>query len=260
MLGTALFTAGMGGTWVARGVASSGYPLYPSTWAAMPVDWKVPTPKVVLMRATIFSWGRTAIPRWTATTVNKDWFKQWVTRTLLGEVNRPLMVVAVSILALAALRLRRPTPFGSDFWLPLIPLAGWLVFWFVTAPDPRFARAAFWLLAGWLGASATSHLADIRGWKGKRIMQSLFILGVVAIVPGSVRKGVIVTDLTTSGFGVMPQLPVKEYHTASGLKLFIPAVEELLWNAPLPSTPYPDPSLKLRGKTLAEGFQCSGDQ
>lgn len=260
VLGTALLTAGMGGAWVARGVASSGYPVYPSTWAGMPLDWKIPARNVAMMRATIFSFGRTDIGRWTETTVNKDWLKPWLARIFSRELKNPLMVMAVATIALVALRLRRPMTFGSELWLPLIPLAGWLVFWFVTAPDPRFARAAFWLLAGWLGASAATHLADIRGWKSQRIMQSFLILGLAAIVPGSVRKGTIVTDLATSGFGVMPQAPVKEYYTASGLKLFVPMVEEQLWNAPLPSTPYPDPSLKLRGKTLAEGFRCSGDQ
>ncbi len=253
--GTALLIACLGATWIARGVTTSGYPVYPSTWAGAPVDWRIPTAKVVMMRSTIVSWGRTSIPRWTERTVDEGWLKPWIARTLLGELKQPVFVIGVASVGLAMLRLYTGKAFGLKLWLPLIAPAGWILYWFLTAPDPRFGRAAFWLIGAWLSAMVAGSLVEIRGWRSKWIMRAVLIFGIAAVMPTSVLRKKIITDLAVSGFGVIPRVPLTEYHTASGLMLIVPVSDAVVWDAPLPSTPYPEQTLELRGKTLANGFR-----
>jgi len=42
--------------------------------------------------------------------------------------------------------------------------------------------------------------------------------------------------------------------TGSGLTIYTPAQGDECWDAPLPCTPYFRPQLRLRGKSLSEGF------
>jgi hypothetical protein len=50
--------------------------------------------------------------------------------------------------------------------------------------------------------------------------------------------------------------------TGSGLTIYTPAAGGGCWDAPLPCTPYFRPQLRLRGKSLSEGFYLdeSGDR
>lgn len=224
--------------------------------AGFPVDWKVPEPKVVQMHAYISTWARSAGQK--APAANDAWLKPWLARTLKSsQVNRPLVLLAVAGITLALVRLQRRIDFGPDLWLPLLPSFAWLLFWFFTAPDSRFARAPLWLLAAWLVSFAIAVLARICRWPEQRIFYALLALGAVLVFPRAFDTRSLVTDLGRSGFGVLPKPPLKEFVTRSGLKLFVPASDDRAWNAPLPSTPFREPRLELRGTTLREGFRLN---
>ena len=53
----------------------------------------------------------------------------------------------------------------------------------------------------------------------------------------------------------LPAAPLRVFTTSSGLRLYVPVSGDQAWDAPLPSTPYPDRSLRLRCQhTLRCGF------
>jgi hypothetical protein len=59
-------------------------------------------------------------------------------------------------------------------------------------------------------------------------------------------------------FPTIPQPPLMEFHTDSGLVYNKSAsVQNLLnlYNAPLPNSPYDHPTLELRGSDLRQGFR-----
>lgn len=63
------------------------------------------------------------------------------------------LVTGLVAAVLATLRRRRGEGLG---WVPVLPLVTGLIFWWFTAPDPRFATATFGLLpvAGFVGLVA----------------------------------------------------------------------------------------------------------
>lgn len=241
----------IGGVWVARGVITSGYPIYPSTAAGMAIDWKIPEPKVAAMRKSISQWARSPGPKGAGQ--EPHWFKPWLARTLKNsQVNRPLTLFALAGLALISWRGKSPK-LPRELWAPLLPPLVWLAFWFLTAPDPRFARAALWLLAGWAVVLLVTRVATARQWNEVRVLQIFMAVALLLVLPGTIRKAAFVRDLR--GFGHLPQTPLRDYHTASGLKVYVPVGDNRAWNAPLPSTPLPDITLELRASTLAGGFR-----
>jgi hypothetical protein len=57
------------------------------------------------------------------------------------------------------------------------------------------------------------------------------------------------------GRAAIPVVPVTEFTTRSGLRLYIPVEALVVWDAPLPNTPFPNPDLRLRHKgDLSSGF------
>jgi|GEM_PF-6231420 len=123
-------------------------------------------------------------------------------------------------------------------WIFLSVPASSLIFWFLTAPEHRFAGAAFWILGA--GAVALALRAAERS----------LLLAVV----GSIEVVLLANNVDAFEFlrqwhkDIRPvaQGPVIERVTDSGLKVFVPAEGDLGWNAPLPCTPYFDARLRAR--------------
>ena len=67
-------------------------------------------------------------------------------------------------------------------WFFLLPSVASLVFWFMTAPDPRFAGASFWVL----GAGAVTLAAQELGMSFNRKMTRFATFLYLAIVAGLV--------------------------------------------------------------------------
>ena len=48
----------IGLSWMIRGVVTSGYVAYPSTFGSLPVDWKMPEEDVKIEADWVYAWGR----------------------------------------------------------------------------------------------------------------------------------------------------------------------------------------------------------
>ena len=228
--------------WVVRGIVLSGYPLYPSTVAGVPVPWRVPPD------AGTWILGVSQIPGpYSLAITDPRWFFTWL--QTLGWTERdvvlPLGVAVVGAAIGVGGRLRRrPGHVPSAF--VLIPALIQLVFLFVAAPRARYGGAVFWLLAVEGGL-----LAGAAGGHGRRLV-AVGVAGCLACVPFFDGKPPL---RRLSGFEPMPPPALTEKRLATGLVVLVPGASQCCWDGPLPCTPEPNPALRLRRDgDLGSGF------
>jgi hypothetical protein len=173
--------------WVARGYMMSGYPVFPSTIGAAPVDWKYDEKATSDLLETGYRvWFRTHDPK----KRQSDFFRhgwQWVPEWLLQVVilRAPFEMVAPSAIAAASMlwlgycalvrRRRKSSTDACTFAAPhtnsFLSFAAWLLAaayvaaippWFFSAPGARFITFAMWGLAGVCLGMASRTIPDQR--------------------------------------------------------------------------------------------------
>jgi hypothetical protein len=284
-------TAGLGLVWIGRGVILSGFPFYPSTVAAAPVEWRVPVEQAEAEADWIGHFARTyydgeaynyaaygerLLGDWT-------WFRPWLSGTL-DLVNARWLVVlpfglALSFLLVALLRGKQGA--APPGWrLLLIPALGGIAFWFVAGPRPPFGFFAFWVFAALAAALALgSVVATARPATLKLIAATAVTLALLPMVipvaglivrggasPGSLARLVIVPPGSDRWLQPPPgrtetrgQRELVVYQTASGLRLLTPAESNRCWFAEPLCTPHPAPNLRLRkANDIQSGFITEG--
>ena len=141
------------GTWMVRGILVSGYPLFPSTALAMPVPWRMPTKEIIEFQREITRSARDPEAGLPPKKVLKtwQWFARWCERVseMRTHFAWPAQVGAAgaaSLLAasLCVAALRRN---ARNLLLLVFPLIAYLVFWFISAPDPRYFGSTMWIFA-----------------------------------------------------------------------------------------------------------------
>jgi hypothetical protein len=272
------------GTWAGRGIILSGYPAYPSTIGGMPVEWRIPEKVANLQVFFIKRWahfytfspGHYDISRWPTV-----WFWGCLRNSNVGI---PLAVLAAAgVMALATRLWKRKSRSPRAKWWIFFPPAVWLIYWGLSAPAPRFAGAAFWIIGCGAMAFALEAALPEEGTSTRRRwlnLKSAGCIGIIFLVAYGVigNKGEFVRTLRETGspvsaakwlrvnleflnghafypwFQPMPVTELETFVTDSGLAVIVPVTGELAWDAPLPSSPVRRRGLQLRGKTLREGF------
>ena len=129
--------------WFIRQVILSGYPLFPSTFLGVPVSWRYPADKAIALQQLIHwfaLWIHDKPP-----THFSDWWSIWLQTRIFPTWTlwMGLVPFAAGLITLlpAVFFWRRIVPLGNDwkgvFWVIFCAFTG-LVFWFRSAPDPRF--------------------------------------------------------------------------------------------------------------------------
>ncbi|HVO41323.1 MAG TPA: hypothetical protein VMT34_01810, partial [Aggregatilineales bacterium] len=253
--------------WIAYGILTSGYPLFPSTIGALTVDYRIPADITTDAANWVLAYARNPRGDEAATLRGWDWLKSWWSM-MRDSFDQFLFVIplAASVILLAAYGLLsailgligKSPPRDGWRWLPLLPALVSVVFWFLTAPDPRFAGAAFWILALWTGIMLVSLLRQIR--------PPAIVVRASIAAPAGVALVLVALGISAgfrlygNGFPPLPHAPMKTYQTDSGLIVNIPANANnplQLWDAPLPASPYTLPHLELRGSDLRSGFRMN---
>ncbi len=257
--------------WMARSVVLSGYVAYPVRAFAAPVDWRIPEVLALREENRIRRAARAALdmpmPRALGTW---DWLPPWQKRLKSYaefEVFVPLALAlgaGLVLLLLARTRYyRNDTP--AHFLLLLLVPAAHLVFWSLTAPNPRFAGVSFWALGAALGALGFNNLA-IEVWKRASLVIVLSLILVFLGLhyratsprPRPFRDLFIRQPGEDHGFHTAPAFEGQTRTTRSGLVVHLPQKGERCWDAPLPCTPARElqPNLSLRdGEDLGSGFR-----
>lgn len=230
--------------WVIRGVILSGYIAYPSTFGSFPVEWRIPLESVISERNWIFSWAR--VPRVHPDQVlgNWNWITPWFDRMKKNtwEIVIPLLLTGVGFLTTLFYKvIKKNYPHRERMlWLFLIPSIVSLLYWFFTAPEPRFAGAAFWILGVGTITLSIRYLSKLKNLVILVFTLSAFLFISLALQPLS-------RDIwRLHKFYSIPRAELKTFTTDSGLVIYVPKEGDMCWDAPLPCTPYPNKSLTIR--------------
>jgi hypothetical protein len=227
---------------------------------ALPVAWRVPEDAVTTYAYWVRQDARTpGLPK-AVQEITTDWFPHWVT-----QVPRYILWgAAASLMFGIALLLRLLLKGTGGFplrWLglPGILLAS-LIFWFISAPDVRFAGSLFWVLVIVLAILA----ADVWGVADHRLGSfALPLLGVLlcswAIAAG---RGSFKTPASLSSVpDAAPNPPFDSIVIGNHITMRIPTPDTVCWNIPQPCSEDYLPSLQLIDPNdLGKGFRIVAQQ
>jgi hypothetical protein len=127
--------------WLTRGVFLSGCPAYPSTLGCLQdLKWAVSRECTKRLAEVIQGWARLPGPRFSEALNNWNWLHEWMSRNMYLEAGLVvLLLIGTCLLIVAVVRKGSCAVTKKAFLVPaLIAFLG-AAFWFVSAPDPRFA-------------------------------------------------------------------------------------------------------------------------
>ncbi len=256
----------LGGVWMARGAILSGYPLFPSSLGALPVDYRVPP--AIRREAELWVYSFARQPGGDMDTVlgNWNWVNGWFAR-MHADLGPYLFLIPFYVtlgswfaaLILAAPRYLKRLLHHAP---PLIPPAAAAIFWFLSAPDPRFIGSAFWILALWGMVLCLVELARIFPKNVPTSLIRVIPLGALVSAWLIVAGGYPDALRLDLDFPALPVTPIRVYETATGLRVNVsgdPNNTMLLWDMPPPASPYLLPLLEARGNALRDGFRMRDD-
>jgi len=265
--------------WMIRGIILSGYIAYPISLGSFPVEWRIPRSDVIEVADVIQAWGREPgidsqlVSGW-------SWLGPWLRRLSMSYVDVvvPLLLTVVGWLAgFYYMRTKSPPEITRIPWLFLLPPVASLIFWFLTAPNLRFAGSLFWILAAGTITLAAQELDNPTRRQLFRFA-SLSVLAMAAgLLPFSMVNGkstaframlndknplkAFGTLYVESAFDPAPQGDWKTFVTRSGLTIYVPQNGTQCWDAPLPCARRALPNLRLRREgDISRGFILEGTQ
>lgn len=244
------------GPWFVRNVILTGYPLYPEPSFGLQFDWSMPPAAVRDYREVLSDFARVRGPEFHRATRTLNWWSPWLAASWRDSIA-PLFIAIATPAAMLILDRKLVRKLGRR-WLVLLPIWLALVFWFLTAPDPRYAGSLLLLAAGvpvafWLPSlpRLARVAALVLACAAVEMPNGSYLIG-LAQVPAAVVTG------QFAGQEDPPTEALSVFTTDSGLQVYVPVEGDQAWDAPLAATPYPKPALRLRcPRTLACGFAVS---
>lgn len=241
--------------WVAARVILTGYPFFPNSLFALPVDWHVPRGIADMYELWVRNWGRTGVTR----AEGFSWVRPWLHDAIRNRsgFQVPIMLALGGAVVLVKGRVAaRPTGQGLRL---LAPAVCGILFWFWKSPDTRFGQAAIWCLAATLGALAITRLAATSNYlRARLIIAGLGIAMAWCLFSFGWQHSYEVLE-SVHGFTPFPEADVAARQTLSGVNVYVPVRGYQCWDGTLPCTPYFDESLQLRFPSdMRWGFTSQG--
>ena len=232
---------------VGRSYLLSGVPFFPNPFGGWwSLTWAVPIWVADNESQLIYAWAKQpGLAVASDLPAGFGWFEAWF--LAFPQTLKYLLAVGTSLLLLAFVwrRLFVVGPVGKELFLG-IPLVSAFIFWFFTAPDPRFLGATIVLYFVWssfvFGISVTGNVhLDVKNLNiGRAVGNSLVMLGMVLLFVRWSLFGVSVP------FG-WAHLPVPEREVQanrSGYKAFVPSTGAQCWDTELPCAVMLDDGLR----------------
>ena len=252
--------------WLARGGVTSGYIAYPLSLAPLEVDWLMPAEQLQQRQLNMSANTRLRGGDREAVLGSWDWLGPWL-RRFAGNFMPTMLptLTAAAGLFLCALGMRRSRgaeqeePHRLSLWL-LTPLLAALLIWFLSYPEPKYARYIFWSLA------AITVILALQAWhtlpwsKRKLCAFALAALCLAYVAYLIVQLGTHPLPAGPDrGFHPPPPALHTEFLTENGLTLNVPAgTMPQCWRIPLPCSPYPNAKLEARVPgDLRHGFRIN---
>ncbi len=250
--------------WMARGVVTSGYIAYPFSVGRVELDWTIPAHQIEARQRLLATNTRQRGLDPAEVLGSWDWFAPWLSR-LADNVFHAALPAATSTIALLLLAAgkvshRSASKPALGVWV-LSPLLLMLAFWFVSFPNPKYARWLFWSFA------ALSVLLAMLEWRQIALQRRL--LGAFAFCAiGLAYTAYVIVRLgnfplpagPADGFYVREQPQIRSFETESGLQLNVPRFGGQCWDLPLPCTDTPDSRVYARVPgDLGAGFAYAAE-
>ncbi len=248
--------------WIAHGLILSGYPAYPSSVLGIPVDWRVPVESVNLVKAGVRAWARAPFSSLEAAT-GFHWFRGWFHQARADRQGfaLPLLIAALGCFSIVATSRHAQTRFSAARCAPLFPVVIGLASWFYFAPALRFGEGLLWGLAAMVGALGLHAIFNAKQFSRTPYVAiaCLCALAMLSVYPRTLWIMSLKPALTTQQYSPFPQLDVTSVRNSSGVVIDIPRIGNQCWDAPLPCSPYLNPSLRFRRPgDLRSGFASDG--
>ncbi|NDY83482.1 hypothetical protein G3I67_09585 [Orrella sp. NBD-18] len=223
---------------LSRGYLLSGFPLFPGIiFGAADLPWSMPVEFVRFEADLIKSWARmpgVLDPSWAL--ASWAWVPIWIksmsfwTSLFLGSA---VTLMLAAFLLLLVDKMRRVVGVLSPLYLPLIAT---LIFWFTTAPDPRFLGSIPVLsiaLSIWFWAAGIRLLfvQTHKTWCGSQ--KALINIGMVCICLASLKLTGL-NSISLSGWKEIPTQAVEGKTTSTGLTVWVPTTGAQCWDQALP--------------------------
>lgn len=138
---TALLTLCLLTVWVLHGVALSGYLVFPVSETCLKnLQWAVPEDVARGCAEAVKGWARLPTAAYRESLHGGDWLYRWLDTHLPRELTLIWATVSgVVLIALSCIQVRSRRILETQFVVPLITACFGVGFWWLSAPDPRFA-------------------------------------------------------------------------------------------------------------------------
>jgi len=237
--------------YITTGYVLTGYPLMPASLGGLPeLFWAMPSKLLDYETKLIYSWARA--PGVTDPSVvlgNWQWFGPWLNALPLGMWLPILLGTALGLFN--TLRFKRILLADQRLFLLYIPIISSLVFWFSTAPDPRFIGVVPIL---YLSLScliwARLSLADKTGLQEKLLTRPLVRIILITVLSLLCIKQLGLKSVSLNGWVAIPTPVLQQQLTKQNDKVFSAVKNAQCWNAPLPCAAAVDGDLRIEWYSL----------
>jgi hypothetical protein len=239
-------------TWILRGILLSGYPAYPSTCGGLDVPWRIPASLATNETIWIRSWARWPSHSPEEVLGQWQWLAPWTKSLFLNNQNwirvlLPLAMILFGLLLFLLFNKRLDFPHRRRIALFLLPAVCGLLFWFFTAPSPRFLGASLFIFATGLIVTVIPAFSP-----SLQRLATFFLIFYCAML---IFAAVHFTGWFVERLSPVPEAELVSRKSAGGLVVHVPRSGDQCWDAPLPCAPRFDPRLRLRhSPDLARGF------
>jgi hypothetical protein len=241
-----------------RNIFLSGYLIFPFPAIDLfEFDWKIPLAEVLAEKRYIETWAR--IVDYDVNRIARmsllDWLPIWW-RHQSGLWKAVLLLGA--LLPFLMLRFLLQKNYAMTYFCAALSFN--LLFWFVTAPDTRFAMG-FLVVGAAVGTSAVSGLF----FSGKNEPETREFWSFATWIPTMLFLGIVATAFVKIELDaaklyrparIKSQSDMRPFNR-TGLSIFIPAQGERCFDCPLPCAPLLNERLELRGDGLRDGFKTN---
>jgi hypothetical protein len=213
-----------------RGVMLSGYPFFPSTVMGFPtLEWAVPRIDVIDEARWIYSWARSPGLNPDQVLEGWGWLNGWIDSHL--AIIRILAISSTATLISLAVGFRYGNKLQvNKLSIGFIPLYISEVFWFISAPDPRFLGMTPYIVTALACIIIFDSLPKIFN---KKVLIYIIAISIIYILVMSIKL--------TKNLNEKNNIPISENIkklTNSNLAIKIPTNGSLCWYETDPCTPY----------------------
>jgi hypothetical protein len=245
--------------WVTRNIILSGYLIFPFQYIdILDVDWKVPYRDVVFAVSLVRGWARLPGPNWRESLDIPVW--EWVPKWLgsMSDVYAIAIVMTFLIILVAvqktAVRVLRSRCESASRDIVYLTACMGGIFWFWTAPDPRFGWGFIFVALVIPLVPAAERVVGRFGSASRLILLATVAFFIVHYTYASIRSLPRRIDVLASPLAYPRDRLVSE---RVGRVVVYGPKTSFCWDAPLPCTDVLNDRLRPRGGDLQSGFRIA---